>query len=151
MQRLSVKGVDHLSRAPRGGITPEHHSQSSFHSPHSFHHSLPIFPVTFCPSRSSPEMSVMWAHIVEASQAILSPWKGLGDFARGKTILWQTRITCSETAHLGTLWLEYDVCAIGMWFRKTHLDSEKLQFFRKAWMVTSLQTGNIIPVLLLPY
>lgn len=37
-----------------------------------------------------------------------SPWKGLEDFARGKTILWKSRKTGSETAHLGTLWLEYD-------------------------------------------
>lgn len=95
-------------------------------------------------------MSVVWAQVVEASQAVLHPWKGLEDFSRGKTILWQSRNAGSETAHLGTLWLEYDFCVAGMCYRKTHLDSEKLQFFRKAWMVTSLQTRNIIPVLFLP-
>lgn len=41
--------------------------------------------------------------------------------------------TVSETAHLANLFVTWYVCVYRMCYRKTDLDLEKLQLFRKAW------------------
>lgn len=70
--------------------------------------------------------------VVEASQAVLQSVEGTGGFCRGKTILWQSRKTGSETAHLGTLWLEYDMFVCMGCVTERHIWTQRAAIFQKS-------------------
>lgn len=137
MQMLLVNGCNSSSVGGRGQDQHKSLPEAPFHSPHTFPrgYSLPQFPVTACTPRFSPsEMGVIWAQVLSGGSftGSLMTMERLEDFAifpRGRTIPWQS--WNSPPSNL--LFVTGYVSVYGVCYRKTDLDLEKLQLFRKAW------------------